>query len=376
MDEASAPGRRRGAGARHDARRDAGAAARRRGRRGAGDRRARRLCDALRRVPPAGDGGPERGLPLAGAELHERVALAPGRRAGPDDPGHHAAGRCGNARPGRRAARRRLHPRRQRRAGRCGAAVARHADADWRRGQRRRGGGRPRPTGPGARQRGRRRRPGAAGGTTPLARAQRPGRGARLRAGHRRHAADPAAGRLADGASHLPGLELQPARPDHPRQREGPAPGVELVDERGRFQSGDAARARRRDVPDQHHEHGAGARRGDRRPHLGAPGRPEPGHRLRRHAEPGHLPGQDLPRHHRRQAGGARRARRPQGVGHGHCRTRQGLLEHLRSDRHRGQGRPGAPGLRPLSRRALHDQRLRRRDRCAGLEVPHHRAQR
>ena len=34
---------------------------------------------------------------------------------------------------------------------------------------------------------------------------------------------EPAAGRLADGAAELPGLELQPADPDHARQREGPA---------------------------------------------------------------------------------------------------------------------------------------------------------
>ena len=42
----------------------------------------------------------------------------------------------------------------------------------------------------------------------------------------------------------------------------------------------------------------------------------------------------------------------------------------------KGQGGAGPAGLRPLPRRALHDQRLRRRHRQAGLEVLHHRAHR
>ena len=42
------------------------------------------------------------------------------------------------------------------------------------------------------------------------------------------------AGRLADGAAQLPGLELQPADPDHARQREEPAARVGLGDERWR----------------------------------------------------------------------------------------------------------------------------------------------
>ena len=58
-------------------------------------------------------------------------------------------------------------------------------------------------------------------------------------------------------------------------------------------------------------------------------------------------------------------------------RSREGLLEHERSDRREGQGHPGPAGLRSLSRgRSLLHQRLRRGHRQAAVEVQHHRAHR
>ena len=96
-----------------------------------------------------------------------------------------------------------------------------------------------------------------------------------LRAGDRRDAAQSAAGRLADGAPELSGVELQPARRDHARQREGVEAGVELGDERSRRQPADAAGPQRHHVSRQHRQHDAGARCRHRRADLGEPGRAE-----------------------------------------------------------------------------------------------------
>ena len=46
--------------------------------------------------------------------------------------------------------------------------------------------------------------------------------------------AEPGAAELADDAGQLPGLELQPARPDQHLKRQEPGPGVERFD-RGHF---------------------------------------------------------------------------------------------------------------------------------------------
>ena len=59
------------------------------------------------------------------------------------------------------------------------------------------------------------------------------------------------------------------------------------------------------------------------------------------------------------------------GLGHADRRSRQGLREHRRPDRHQGRGRQRPGRLRSLRQRRLLDQRLRRRHRQAALEVQH-----
>ena len=88
---------------------------------------------------------------------------------------------------------------------------------------------------------------------------RRHGRG--LRAGDRRDAARSTARRLADGAAQLSGLELQPARRDHPRQRQRASPGVDVGDERsGWREPADAARPQRHHLSGRHRRRGSSAR--------------------------------------------------------------------------------------------------------------------
>ena len=111
-------------------------------------------------------------------------------------------------------------------------------------------------------------------------------RSAKLRAGHRRDAAEPRSGRLVDGAAQLPGLEPQPAHANHARQREEPQARLGVGDERRRREPADAARPQRHPLPRAHGQHRPGARRPHRRADLGIPPGPRPG---RGDAQPGHL---------------------------------------------------------------------------------------
>ena len=202
-------------------------------------------------------------------------------------------------------------------------------------------------------------------------------RGRELRAGHRRDAAQPAAGRLADGTAQLPGVEPQPARRDHRDERQGSAAGVVVVDERGRRQPADAARAQRHHVSREHRA--TWCRRSTRATgdliwenQVG----PDPVgigamRNLAIYEDKVFVATTDA------RLVGARRAdrhawsgRRPSPIAPRASPTRSGPIVI------KGQGGAGAGRLRSLPRGALHDQRLRRRHRQAGLEVPHHRAHR
>ncbi len=146
-----------------------------------------------------------------------------------------------------------------------------------------------------------------------------------LRARHRPDAAQSVRRRLADGAPELPGLELQPAVGGHDVEREEPAPGVGVGDERGgRRERADADRARRDHVPEQSRQHDAGARREDRRPALGKPRRPRGAGRHRGHAQHRDLPGQGLHGHDRRAPRRARRAHGEEDLGRRVRRPREG----------------------------------------------------
>ena len=177
--------------------------------------------------------GRNEAAPLAGRELHERVAREDRSRVLPDHPEHHAARSGGTlgaedylnvtayllAANGATAGAQPLTATTSATIGSVATGVA-TASVIARRRPAAAGGQASR----------------AAAGTAPFTRAQRAGRGAELRAGHRRDAAHAAGRRLADGAPQLPGVEPQPAHRDHPRQRQGPAAGVVVVDERGRRQ--------------------------------------------------------------------------------------------------------------------------------------------
>ena len=67
-------------------------------------------------------------------------------------------------------------------------------------------------------------------------------RSAELRSGDRRHAAQPARGRLADDPAQLPGVEPQPAHADHARQRRTAAHRLGVGDDRRRGQRTDPDR--------------------------------------------------------------------------------------------------------------------------------------
>ncbi len=193
--------------------------------------------------------------------------------------------------------------------------------------------------------------------------------GEELRTGDRRDASQSGSGRLADGAPQLSGVEPQSADPDHARQRQGTAAGVELGDERGPGQRAVAAGAQRRALSRQHPEHRPGDRRANRRSDLGKPRGTQRADRPGGDAEHGDLPGQGVRRHHRRATGRARRAHRRQGVGYDHRGSRQGLRQHRGPDGHEGRGRQRPGRLRSLRQRRLLDQRLQRRGRQAAVEV-------
>ena len=86
-------------------------------------------------------------------------------------------------------------------------------------------------------------------------------------------AAQPARGRLADGAAELSGLELQPARRDHARERQESEARLGVGDERRWLERADAARPRRHRLPREYRQRHPGARRRFRRSHLGKPHR-------------------------------------------------------------------------------------------------------
>ena len=213
------------------------------------------------------------------------------------------------------------------------------------------------------------------------ARSHRRGRGEKLRSGDRRDAAQTRSRRLADRPRKLPGLEPQRAHANHPRQREGPAPGVVVEHERQRGgQRTDAARPQRHHLPDQHRQHPAGARRAHRRPHLGKPHAPaeEPGRRHGRDAQHGHLRRQSVRGDDGRASLRARRAHRQDRVGRHGRRQLQGLRELQRADRDSRQGDSRRERMRPLQgagqgSRLLH-QRVRSRDGKIAVAVQHHRA--
>ena len=213
-------------------------------------------------------------------------------------------------------------------------------------------------------------RGGAPANAGPLG-AHRRGHGEELHAGHRRDAAQSGSGRLADGAPQLSGLEPQPADADHAGQREGSAARVELGHERGPGQRAVAARPQRHALSREHPEHRPGARRAHRRSDLGEPRRPERADRPGGDAQHGDLPGQGVRRHDRRAAGRARRAHRRQDLGHDDRRSREGLRQHRRADGDEGRRRQRPRRLRSLRQRRLLDQRLRRGDRQAAVEVQH-----
>ena len=135
--------------------------------------------------------------------------------------------------------------------------------------------------------------------------------GQRLRAGHPRHARQPAAGRLADAQSHLRRATLQPARPGQPRQCRRAQDGVDARALAGHL-GDDADRRPRGHVRRQPRRRRAGDQCDQRRSHLGILARDAQGDgRRHRRADAGadqgprHLRGPGLLRRTRRLPGGA-----------------------------------------------------------------------
>ena len=91
------------------------------------------------------------------------------------------------------------------------------------------------------------------------------GRG-RIHAGDGRAPEEPGARELAAAAGQLPGLDVQPARPDQHQQRQEPDPGLELLDRCQFRPRGAADRQRRRHVRRHPLRPGDRPRRQDRRP--------------------------------------------------------------------------------------------------------------
>ena len=238
---------------------------------------------------------------------------------------------------------RRVHPR-------CERGPARRRAADGRCGGRdRRCGGR----GRGA-ARGRAGRAAAAAADA----VRQPGGAARADPGHRRAARRPAARRLAELAADARQPRLQSAGPDHARQRRPVAARLGARHPRGQ-QPDDADRARRRDVPRESGELGAGDRRGRRRRHLAVS--MAPARRCTpagRDPHPRPLRRQGLPGHARRGPRRPRRADRGRGVARREGRLHAGL----------------PPELRPRRRRRRRHQRHERVQPLQGADLLHHRA--
>ena len=164
---------------------------------------------------------------------------------------------------------------------------------------------------------------------------------------------------------------------DHPRQREGSAARVGLDDERGRRQPADAARARRHHLPHQHAERRAGARRRDRRADLGEPGRPEPARSASaRCATSRSTTTRSISRPPTRAWSRSTRAPARRSWDTVIADRRKGFSNTSGPIVVKGKVIQGLQRLRALPRGALLHQRLRRRDRQAGVEVPHRRARR
>ena len=143
----------------------------------------------------------------------------------------------------------------------------------------------------------------------------------KLRAGHRRDAAQSRSRRLAHDPPQLSGAELQPAGLDHDREREGSAPGVGVGHERRRRERADAHRSQRHHLSREHQQHRAGARWPHRRSDLGKSHRSQCHSRVRRHAQSRHLRRQSVHRHHRCAALRARCAHRQDRLANRHRRS-------------------------------------------------------
>ena len=199
--------------------------------------------------------------------------------------------------------------------------------------------------------------------------------GQRLRAGHPRHAGQPAAGRLADAQPHLRRAALQSARPGQPRQCQRAQDGVDARAHR-RHPGNHADRRPRGDVCGQPERRRAGAQRHQRRPDLGILARDPQGdgrrHRradARAHQRPRHLRGPGVLRRARRRPGGARCQDRQDALGDQGSRVQGSDSIDLGADRRRGQG-DHRPHLRDAGR-LLH-RGARRQDRQRALEILSH----
>ena len=199
------------------------------------------------------------------------------------------------------------------------------------------------------------------------------GPGPGLHPGHGCRSAEPGSRGLAQLAAHARRVGLQPARSDRYRQRLRPAAGLVLGPRAGRV-ADDAARARRRHVPRQPRQRGAGPRRADRRLHLGAPPRDGRAAAARRaDAQPGHLRGPDHPQHGRRAHRRPRRPHRRGALGYGRRARRRRLRLLERPGHRRRHHRGGAAGLRALPRGHLLHRRHRRPHRAHAVAHVDHR---
>ena len=331
------PARSRGPGHRH-------APGRNRIHRRVGARSARELLSFIQLTMPPGSAG------ALGADVYANIAAfilqSNGARAG-NEPltvelaGAHQLG-------GKRSRRRSGGAARRRSAGRAGP----RRRTGWRTGTRRAGSRR------------------TAGGAR---RDHRGGGSQELRPGHRGDAPQSRSRRLADDPPRLPRVELQPAQPDHARQRQESAPRLVVGDERRRDESARADRSQRRHLSQQPWQHHSGARRQDGRRDLGEPVR----HRRERCRHARHLDvrRQDFCRHERCASVRVRRQNRQDRLGDDDRRSVEGQLHHQqRPARRQGQGDPGPWRLPDVSRRKMLHQRVRCRHRQGGLAVQHGRA--
>ena len=199
--------------------------------------------------------------------------------------------------------------------------------------------------------------------------------GQRLRAGHPRHARQPAAGRLADAQSHLRRAALQPARPGQPRQCRWAQDGLDARPRAGHL-GDDTDRRARGHVRGQPRRRRPGDQCHERRSALGILARDSQGDgRRHRRADAGedqgsrHLRGPGLLRLARRFPGRAGRQDRQGALGDQASRLQGPDPVHVGADRRRRQG-DHRPHLRE-TRRLLH-RRARRQDRQGALEILQH----